>query len=125
MKVVIVERGWPAHFICGERCHFRRNTLVECGRRRFVVSTVGAMKTPPCEDFEEIGADRYFETMIFRAKKNKPYWDADVRYPIYGVVDKWCIIEPPKFSSDAEADAMHDAAVAAVVRKLKQGEVLK
>lgn len=56
------------HFICGDRCQFKLNTYVG----KYIVSTVGEMPNllKP-EEFQEIGADRKYETMVFKAKKSK------------------------------------------------------
>ncbi len=60
------ERGWAGHFICGDRCRFRRNTLLEFGDVRIIVSTVGAMYVDG--KLDSIGVDRYYETMAFHAE---------------------------------------------------------
>jgi hypothetical protein len=126
MKVTITERGWPGHLICADRCCFRRNTLVEFGRRRFVVSTVGAMKVSPSTGYEEIAHNRYFETLVFRAKRNGIYWDANTgqRISLGDSSPAWCLTEPPTFTSDAKADAMHDAIVQEIAKRLQQGKRL-
>ena len=96
--VKITERGWAGHFICSDMCKFRRNTLLEYGDKKWIVSTVGAMpqsetmrKIPEfCSKngFETIGLGRYYETMAFEAKpiKNEEgvviYYDADVKKQI-------------------------------------------
>ncbi len=58
------ERGWAGHFICAERCRFRRNTLLEIGDMAIVVSTVGAMMSRGEDKPETIGHERYYETKV-------------------------------------------------------------
>ena len=41
MEVKRTERGYPGHFILSHRCVFTRNTLLEYGETRVIVSTVG------------------------------------------------------------------------------------
>ena len=82
-KVVITERGWGGHFILNHRCTWRRNTLLELGERRIVVSSVGRCMRVGSERHEDrfdvIGVDsRYMETMAFVARYEEPYWEADV-----------------------------------------------
>lgn len=68
------------HFICSSRCSFKLNTMVG----KYIVSTVGEMryldeehlqrklayKSEANKDFEEIGLDRLYETMVFKARKS-------------------------------------------------------
>jgi hypothetical protein len=66
------ERGWAGHFICSNWCRFRRNTLLELGDVRIVISTIGLMEKDPefkTNEFKEIGPGRYFETMAFHAQR--------------------------------------------------------
>lgn len=111
MKPKIIERGWAGHFICADRCRFRRNTLIDFGRKKIVVSTVGVMTSPINEKgFEEIGLNRHYETMAFVAKKDGVYWDADVTREVR-FESNWRI-EKISDSSDNEANEMHNNVVA-------------
>lgn len=103
------ERGWPAHFICASRCAFRRNTLLERGTTRIIVSTVGSMRVNEEKEPTEIGAGRYYETMAFKARWEEPYWDADVSEEI-NFTSPWQITEC-EHKSDHDANEMHEAVV--------------
>jgi hypothetical protein len=112
MTITTTERGWPGHFPCADRCAFRRNTLVshEDGRS-LVVSSVGAFRPRVSEPIEHIGADRYYECMVFRGQQDKHgYIDADVC--------RQCSVDMPWAlgllvpQSDAYANKQHDEIVA-------------
>jgi len=98
------ERGWPGHCCCATKCRFRRNTLLEHGDTRVVVSTIGHRV-----DGEDIGSGRHFETMAFHACQEDGYWEADVSRPVdfLGVQGMpWCGLP-----SDQLANEMHEAAI--------------
>ena len=118
--VVRTERGWAGHFVGSSRCGFRRNTLLECGDTRVVVSTVG-MYQPREGEFESIGSEnRCFETMAFHAERlGNRYWDADVMRQI-GFSSPWSIHE---MDADDRANDMHEAVVAELTARLESGEV--
>jgi len=109
------ERGWAGHFICADRCKFRRNTLIEFGIKKVVVSTVGNMVIG--NEQQQIGLDRYYETMSFEAQLDADgYWDADVTKPV--VFDsEWCVTKLTS-ESDAEANQMHNNVVSEISNKL-------
>lgn len=112
-KAELTERGWAGHFICSDKCRFRRNTLIDFGKKKIIVSTVGVMYDRQ-NKLIQIGCDRHYETMAFEAIKQGAYWDADVSKQI-DFESKWCI-EQITDSSDNEANEMHDA----VVRELSE-----
>ena len=127
MKVKRTERGWAGHFICANRCRFRRNTLLEKGDVRIVVSSVGLMEKwtgDPRQDrnvsgFEPIGCNRYYETMVFHAEPAPSrYFDADVRREI-SFAAPWCIAE---IDADDKANAQHDAVVSEIEERMAAGE---
>lgn len=115
-KPKITERGWAGHFICADRCEFRRNTLIDFGHKKVIVSTVGMMRDlEQSGKFDTIGAGgRYYETMAFVAKKDGPYWDIDVSRQL-SFESEWaiCAESVEKLPKDADniANDMHDAVV--------------
>jgi hypothetical protein len=56
--------GHSGHLVVGRQCQFHLCTLVG----NFLVSTVGEYVPPSgtTEEFEEIGCDRLYETMVFK-----------------------------------------------------------
>jgi hypothetical protein len=112
-EVKRTERGWAGHFISASRCRFRRNTLLGCGDKRIVVSTVGAM-----DNGEPIGYFSFYETAAFRAKKNGIYWDANTAKQVH--FKSKCCIPTLSETSDAEANEMHEAVVAELTERLRK-----
>ena len=117
-SIVRSERGWGAHYCCANLCYFRRNTLVEKDEIRIVISTVGNMISNYIT--EKISGDRYYETMVFHAKLVQDiYWDADIQKPIT-FNSQWRITKL-KFTSDMEANIMHENVVSEIIEGLKNG----
>lgn len=122
MDVIRTERGWAGHFIGATDCLFRRNTLLECGDTRIVISTVGLYLPSSYKDkreFQAIGAySRMFETMAFHAKREHDrYWDADVSRQI-SFESEWAINH---VDADDEANIMHERVVDEIYEQLKGG----
>lgn len=122
-EVKRIERGWAGHFICASVCEFRRNTLLEYGDKKWVVSTVGRMVTTNPEtrkqEFTTIGLNRYYETMAFVGTQDElGYIDADVSQMIE-FDSNWAIgdIEP---DSEQRANDMHEAVVKELSLKIKE-----
>ena len=115
-SVTRTERGWGAHFVGGDKCYFRRNTLIEVGDRRVVVSTVGNYHGTwePLGGSVRPGDGRIYETMAFEAIQEGIYWEADVCKPF--AFDG--VQALPKGSNDLEANDMHENAVDAIERLL-------
>jgi hypothetical protein len=115
LEVKRTERGWAGHFIDASRCRFRRNTLLECGEKRIVVSTIGAL-----ENGERVGYNSYYETMAFPAKKKGIYWEANTDARYIPFARKW-FISTLSETTDAEANDMHEAVVAEITEQLQRG----
>lgn len=117
--IKLTERGWAGHFICADRCGFRRNTLIECGDDKVVVSTVGNYRPKSALDkIQTIGYNRYYETMAFHAKLDdlKEYWEADVSES-YSFSSEWSIPDLEN-AVDNRADAMHNQVVEEIAEEL-------
>lgn len=126
-KIKTTEQGWAGHFICADRCGFRRNTLVECGHKKIIVSTVGAMLPLDCARVDRakrssqlIGRQRYYETMVFWAKYDEPYWHADVTREVE-FESNWSIDEL-EYETDLKANQMHEQVVKEIVKKIQSLE---
>lgn len=122
MELIKTERGWPGHYICASDCRFRRNTLLEYGDVRIVVSTVGQkrIKRNGKLEMDKVGCGRYYETMVFHTKYDGMYWDADVHRVVEFESD-WQINDI-KEESDQEANDMHEAVVKEISNTLIEGE---
>lgn len=116
-EVKRTERGWAGHFIASERCLFRRNTLLEYGDKKWVVSTVGRFVNSRHE-IDTIGLDRYYETMAFEAEFDGLYYDADVE-KIIDFESDWAIGDK-KFDSEQRANDMHEKVVAELMEMIKE-----
>ena len=115
----ITERGWAGHFICANRCRFRRNTLIEGAGRRIVVSTVGGFFTD--KGLQQVGHNRYYETMAFSAKDDNGYVEADASDPLDFEGTRGIYAERPEELPDHVdnyANMIHDKAVAEFVAQL-------
>src|SRR6266436_1826393 len=122
MDLIRTERGWHAHYICGSRCMWHRNTLLEYEDIKLVVSSVGNMIDYHAPGFPNkitlntIGCDRHFETMVFHTDRTK-FNDADVTKQIS--VESNCSIK--EGWKELEAEAMHEAVVKEVSEGLLAG----
>ena len=115
-KPKVTERGWCAHFICADRCTFHRNTLIEYNSISIVVSSVGAMLTPYSKKQPmTIGADRYYETMVWFATDDYEFKDADVEK---GQLD-FDYPEVPIPWDEINANNIHDRMVEKWIEKIK------
>ena len=119
-KVGRVECGWGGHFVCADMCLFRRNTHLEKDGVWVVVSTVGNMHTPNSFGASEVGAGRFYETMVFLSDvEDNEYHEADVSKQI-PTLGSWVISNP---TSDNEADEMHEAIVSEIIERMESGAI--
>lgn len=118
LTVTRTERGWAGHFICANRCRFRRNTLLECDQTKIVVSSVGLMENINRNGFETIGRNRYYETMAFHADyTDLRYFDPDVTREVpFDSPWKISVID-----ADDRANDQHEAVVAEITENLAAG----
>jgi hypothetical protein len=118
MRVKITERGYAGHLCVASQCNFRRNTLIEYGDKRIVVSTVGNYNPIHKNKPDTIGINRYYETMAFEAEYIEPYWEANTSKEV-GFNSDWAI-DRIDFATDMIADAMHEKVVKELSKTIKQ-----
>lgn len=121
MNLKRIERGWAGHFCCGIRCQWHRNTLVldeETGKG-IVVSSVGQLPDDLNKGkYIEIGAYRYYETMMFVAEERDGYMEANVRKTIYSPDGMaWCVNDYPEEKTDLQAEKIHENHVEYVMKE--------
>lgn len=124
-KVIRTERGWPAHYCGSARCMFRRNTLLELGEIRVVVSTIGMQRSARTGEIEEIGVNRHYETLAFYAELQDQYWEIDTDRQIE-FNSPWRIeldLKNIPAGISNTANEMHETVVAELTAKLEQGEL--
>lgn len=125
------ERGWCGHFCCGERCRYRRNTLLEHDDRRVIVSSVGSFIVKPDDKWitnigcgNGSGRYRYYETMVFEAQREGAYWEVDASKELdFYAPDFVCANhakELPK-GVDVLMDQHHDSIVRKWMRIMRRG----
>lgn len=125
MEVKRTERGWAGHYICADYCKFKRNTLLEYGDKKWIVSTVGGHV---CDgEINSIGYNRWYETMAFRAKEKNGYLEADVErmvpfeseWGIFG--EDWQeVLAAYGEDIDNKANEMHEKVVEELMEKIKE-----
>ena len=125
-EVNVTERGWAGHFICSDRCLFRRNTLLEYDDKKWIVSTVGAYRNRE-NKMDSIGHRRWYETLAFEAIEAGGYIEADIMKKIY--FDSECGIWGDSWEEvcyncndtpDNVANNMHDKVVSELIDKIKE-----
>ncbi len=121
------ERGWGGHFICADKCLFRRNTLLEYADKKWIVSTVG--NYCPVLRAQSIGASRWYETMVFEAQLCGGYIDADVSREIsphqdWGIWgESWEEVLANYPCPDNAANEMHERIVEEMIGRIaNEGE---
>jgi hypothetical protein len=96
-----IERDFPGHFICADRCRFFRTTDVNGYR----ISTVGDMRYE--NKMVEVGWGRRYETMVFRLGKR--ICNCGCKAP---TVLKWAELDCAGYNSRKAAIAGHEKMVA-------------
>ena len=123
-EVTITERGWAGHFVGSKSCLFRRNTLIQYGDKKWVVSTVGSYINMN-NNIDTIGHNRWYETMAFESKYDE-YDDADISKPISFESDwslyaeTWDDLEKEFPKPDIAANNMHEKVVKELSEKIKE-----
>lgn len=125
--ITVTERGWAGHYILARDCLFRRNTLIQYKDKSYIVSTIGGKykRTEKTLDMDTIGHNRYYETEVFRADKNNPYYDA---YSPNSIAGFYKAITANSYNElfekyphpDLSANDMHEETVREVMEYIQQ-----
>ena len=127
MTVIRTERGFLAECISGRNCRYHRNTLLQNGARRVVVSTIGdrpGLGRRGAYEAMALSGRRYYETEVFDACKIGANWNADTsRVVRFNSTSAITASDPNGLPEDvySQADAMHEAAVEEIAAKLLAG----
>lgn len=112
MYIQTKERGWAGHFNCAYDCLYHRNTSVTNGLVTIIISTVGNYYPNKSKLIDDLGGGRIYETMVFLAKEENGYIEADVQNEIANNVGQWCLTRDElRYDCDNQADEMHDRIV--------------
>ena len=123
-EVKRTERGWAGHFIASDGCKFRRNTLLECGETKVVVSTIGNYHDSQGR-YDQVGLDRDYETMAFHVDPaSGDYNDIDVERQIW-FESPWAYkTKKGDKYVDLIANNMHETVGQELTEKLEKGVTL-
>ena len=78
--IKIEERGYAAHFCDVRNCGYVRNTLIELNFTRIIISSIGNYRISNYDNTaQKINSCSYYETKVFEAYYDEPYWEADVK----------------------------------------------
>ena len=123
-EVKRTERGWAGHFCCSDSCKFRRNTLLECGETKVVISTVGNSFDSRGR-FDHVGVGRDYETYAYYVDPaSGDYKDIDVERQIWFESRGAYLIKKGDKYPDLIANEMHETVVQELTEKLEKGETL-
>lgn len=123
MEVKRTDRGWAGHLCVANYCRYHRNTLLEYGDKKVVVSTVGHYVNPQNE-IDQIGLNRWYETMCFEGHEENGYIEADIHNGIsidneWGIWGKtWQEVLDQFPLVDNRADEMHETIVQEMIDRL-------
>jgi hypothetical protein len=127
-EVIRTERGWAGHFCAASNCRYRRNTLLELGEVKVIVSSVGCYVYDG--SIQKIGHNRYYETMVFYAqplaKNIDGYIEADVTREIHVESERGIYGEMECDLSrtvDMDMDKIHEGVVEEMIMKIKNGTI--
>ena len=126
MEVKRTERGQAGHYFGARYCLFRRNTLIEYGNKKQIVSTVGNYISPLTHKKNTITGNKWYETVAYVAYQNGCYIDIDSNQKI--PINSECAIKGETIQElatnypegiDNAANDMHEQVVAEMMERIK------